>query len=88
MTSSNPIIRFRTTRGGTIIHQKTGVDGVPLDIWVASCNFAFNAEHLAKEYMNEPQLLDDIKTTVVSQDYFRLKNVISGNGGGSCLSYS
>eukprot|EP00026_Physarum_polycephalum_P001231 Phypoly_transcript_01232.p1 GENE.Phypoly_transcript_01232~~Phypoly_transcript_01232.p1 ORF type:complete len:1147 (-),score=157.12 Phypoly_transcript_01232:70-3510(-) len=72
---------FRTTRGGTIIHQKTDVDGVVLDLWIASCNYGFNAAHLAREYQNEPQLLDDIKTAVVSQDYFRLKTVINANGG-------
>jgi len=72
---------FRTTRGGTIVHQKTEVDGVALDIWVASCNFAFNTAHLSREYVNEPQLLDDIKTAVISRDYFRLKTNITNSGG-------
>lgn len=63
------------------MHETADVDGVALELWVAKKAFAFHQASLQQEFVNEPQLLEDVKTAVLSQDYFRLAKEVEAKGG-------
>jgi len=73
--------KFRTNPSVTILHEKTAVESVALDLAIVSCCFAFDPSMYGKEFASEPQLVEDIKTAVLSMDYFRAKKQISENNG-------
>jgi len=73
--------KYRTHPSVTLQYEKSAVEGVGLDLWVASCTFAFGEFTVGKEFASDPQFREDLKTALLSQDYFRVKKTVSENNG-------
>jgi len=69
--------KYRTTPSSTIVHEKTEVEGVTLDLYLNNCSVSFNDESLKQKF---GEAAEDVKIAVLTRDYFKFIHSFESNG--------